>query len=71
MTSNEKVNTNRVNGINTARQAAVSAVKGYGATAVKTSACCVWRPKKTDLNNTQVSSGLGPQEELTPLFFVQ
>ncbi|GJV32239.1 retrovirus-related pol polyprotein from transposon TNT 1-94 [Tanacetum coccineum] len=49
--SNEKVNTVRVNGVNTAGQTAVSTVKGNGVTAVKASAGCVWRPKKTDLNN--------------------
>ncbi|GJR31406.1 hypothetical protein Tco_1107638 [Tanacetum coccineum] len=49
--SNEKVNTVRVNGVNTAGQTAVSTVKGNGVTAVKASACCVWRPKMTDLNN--------------------
>ncbi|GJT40070.1 ribonuclease H-like domain-containing protein [Tanacetum coccineum] len=36
--SNEKVNTVRVNGVNTAGQTAVSAVKGNGVTAVKASA---------------------------------
>ncbi|GJZ75954.1 ribonuclease H-like domain-containing protein, partial [Tanacetum coccineum] len=49
--SNEKVNTVRVNGVNTARQIAVSVVKGTGVTAVKASAGCVWRPKMTNLNN--------------------
>ncbi|GKE39300.1 hypothetical protein Tco_1462705 [Tanacetum coccineum] len=49
--SNEKVNTVRVNGVNTAVQIAVSAVKGTGVTAVKASTGCVWRPKMTDLNN--------------------
>ncbi|GJU89669.1 ribonuclease H-like domain-containing protein [Tanacetum coccineum] len=49
--SKEKVNTVRVNGVNTAGQTAVSTVKGNGVTAVKASAGCVWRPKKTDLNN--------------------
>ncbi|GKE86086.1 hypothetical protein Tco_1559828, partial [Tanacetum coccineum] len=49
--SNEKVNTVRVNGINTAGQTIVSAVKGNGVTAVKASAGCVWRPKMTYLNN--------------------
>ncbi|GKC65385.1 putative ribonuclease H-like domain-containing protein, partial [Tanacetum coccineum] len=49
--SNEKVNTVRVNGVNTAGQIAVSTVKGTGITTVKVSACCVWRPKMTDLNN--------------------
>ncbi|GKD70744.1 hypothetical protein Tco_1324834, partial [Tanacetum coccineum] len=44
---NEKVNTVRVNGVNTAGQTAVSAVKGNGVTAVKTSTGCVWRPKMT------------------------
>ncbi|GKE69854.1 hypothetical protein Tco_1527926, partial [Tanacetum coccineum] len=49
--SNEKVNTIRVNDVNTAGQIAVSAVKENGVTAVKASAGCVWRPKMTDLNN--------------------
>ncbi|GJZ77841.1 ribonuclease H-like domain-containing protein [Tanacetum coccineum] len=49
--SNEKVNTVRVNGVNTAGQIAVSAIKGTGVTSVKASAGCVWRPKMTDLNN--------------------
>ncbi|GJR75942.1 hypothetical protein Tco_0088307 [Tanacetum coccineum] len=47
----EKVNTVRVNGVNTAGQTAVSTAKGNGVTAVKASASCVWRPKQTDLNN--------------------
>ncbi|GJU20301.1 putative ribonuclease H-like domain-containing protein [Tanacetum coccineum] len=50
-TLNEKVNTVRVNGVNTAGQTAVSTVKGNGVTAVKASTGCVWRPKMTDLNN--------------------
>ncbi|GJT11037.1 hypothetical protein Tco_0858079 [Tanacetum coccineum] len=49
--SKEKVNTVRINGINTAGQTAVSTVKGNGVTAVKASAGCVWRSKMTDLNN--------------------
>ncbi|GJW08451.1 putative ribonuclease H-like domain-containing protein [Tanacetum coccineum] len=49
--SNEKVNTVKVNGVNTAGQTAVSTVKGTGVTVVKASAGCVWRPKMTDLNN--------------------
>ncbi|GJZ68755.1 putative ribonuclease H-like domain-containing protein [Tanacetum coccineum] len=49
--SNEKVNTVRVNGVNTAGQTVVSTVKRTGVTAVKASAGCVWRPKMTDLNN--------------------
>ncbi|GJZ51917.1 ribonuclease H-like domain-containing protein [Tanacetum coccineum] len=49
--SKEKVNTVRVNGVNTAGQKVVSIVKGNGVTAVKASAGCVWRPKMTDLNN--------------------
>ncbi|GKA08362.1 putative ribonuclease H-like domain-containing protein, partial [Tanacetum coccineum] len=49
--SNEKVNTVRVNGVNTAGQTVVSVVKGTGVTAVKASAGCVWRSKMTDLNN--------------------
>ncbi|GKD48137.1 hypothetical protein Tco_1277113 [Tanacetum coccineum] len=48
---NEKVNTVRVNGVNTAGKTAVSAVKGNGVTAVKASTGCVWRPKMTDLNS--------------------
>ncbi|GJY76114.1 hypothetical protein Tco_0481230 [Tanacetum coccineum] len=40
-----------VNGVNTAVQTAVSAVKETGVTAIKASAGCVWRPKMTDLNN--------------------
>ncbi|GKC73211.1 hypothetical protein Tco_1119094 [Tanacetum coccineum] len=49
--SNEKVNTVRVNGVNTAGQTTVSTVKGTGVTAFKPSTGCVWRPKMTDLNN--------------------
>ncbi|GJQ98372.1 putative ribonuclease H-like domain-containing protein [Tanacetum coccineum] len=49
--SKEKVNTVRVNDVNTVGQTTVSTVKGNGVTAVKASASCVWRPKKTDLNN--------------------
>ncbi|GJY67792.1 putative ribonuclease H-like domain-containing protein [Tanacetum coccineum] len=49
--SNEKVNTIRVNGVNTDGQTAVSAVKGNRVIVVKASAGCVWRPKMTDLNN--------------------
>ncbi|GJW22219.1 putative ribonuclease H-like domain-containing protein [Tanacetum coccineum] len=49
--SKEKVNTIRVNGVNTAGQIAVNTVKGNGVTAVKASAGCVWRPKMTNLNN--------------------
>ncbi|GJS78508.1 hypothetical protein Tco_0728389 [Tanacetum coccineum] len=49
--SNEKVNTVRVNGVNTAGQTANSTVKGTGVTTVKASAGYVWRPKMTDLNN--------------------
>ncbi|GJY29290.1 hypothetical protein Tco_0405057 [Tanacetum coccineum] len=69
--SNEKVNTVRVNGVNTAGQIAVSAVKGNGVTAVKASAGCVWRPKMTDLNNVSkdnsgswVSKRGNPQQAL-------
>ncbi|GKB71175.1 hypothetical protein Tco_0932587, partial [Tanacetum coccineum] len=47
----EKVNTVRVNSVNTAGQTSVSTVKGNGVTAIKALAGCVWRPKKTDLNN--------------------
>ncbi|GJV27411.1 uncharacterized mitochondrial protein-like protein [Tanacetum coccineum] len=49
--SKVKVNTVKVNGVNTARQTTVCTVKGNGVTAVKASAGCVWRPKMTDLNN--------------------
>ncbi|GKA74138.1 hypothetical protein Tco_0780440 [Tanacetum coccineum] len=49
--SNEKVNTVRVNGVNTAGQTVVSTVKGTRVTAVKASAGYVWRSKMTDLNN--------------------
>ncbi|GKD70381.1 hypothetical protein Tco_1324471, partial [Tanacetum coccineum] len=69
--SNEKVNTVRVNGVNTAGQTAVSAVKGNGVTAVKASAGCVWRPKMTNLNNVSkdnsgswVSKRGNPQQAL-------
>ncbi|GJX10771.1 putative ribonuclease H-like domain-containing protein [Tanacetum coccineum] len=49
--SNEIVNTVRVKGVNTAGQTANSTVMGNGVTAVKASACYVWRPKMTNLNN--------------------
>ncbi|GJY88119.1 putative ribonuclease H-like domain-containing protein [Tanacetum coccineum] len=49
--SKEKVNTVRINGVNTAGQIAVTTVKGNRVTVVKASAGCVWRPKMTDLNN--------------------
>ncbi|GJS69707.1 putative ribonuclease H-like domain-containing protein [Tanacetum coccineum] len=69
--SNEKVNTVRVNGVNTAGQIVVSAVKGNRVTAVKASAGCVWRPKMTDLNNVSkdnsgswVSKRGNPQQAL-------
>ncbi|GJW78399.1 putative ribonuclease H-like domain-containing protein, partial [Tanacetum coccineum] len=69
--SNEKVNTARVNGVNTTGQTTVSAVKGTGVTAVKASAGCVWRPKMTDLNNVSkdnsrswVSKRGNPQQAL-------
>ncbi|GJR16853.1 hypothetical protein Tco_0965380 [Tanacetum coccineum] len=69
--SNEKVNTVRVNGVNTAVQTAVSAVKRTGVTAVKASAGYVWRPKMTDLNNVSkdnsgswVSKRRNPQQAL-------
>ncbi|GJS61643.1 putative ribonuclease H-like domain-containing protein [Tanacetum coccineum] len=61
----------KVNGVNTARQTAVSTVKGTGVTAVKASAGCVWRPKMTDLNNVSkdnsgswVSKRGNPQQAL-------
>ncbi|GJT52276.1 hypothetical protein Tco_0978433 [Tanacetum coccineum] len=69
--SNEKVNTVRVNGVNTAGQTVVSAVKGNGFTAVKALAGCVWGPKTTDLNNVSkdnsgswVSKRGNPQQAL-------
>ncbi|GJX26133.1 ribonuclease H-like domain-containing protein [Tanacetum coccineum] len=69
--SNEKVNTVKVNGVNTARQTAVSTVNGTGVTAVKALAGCVWRPKMTDLNNVSkdnsgswVSKRGNPQQAL-------
>ncbi|GJS47221.1 ribonuclease H-like domain-containing protein [Tanacetum coccineum] len=69
--SNEKVNTVRVNGVNTTGQTAVSTVKGTRVTAVKASAGCVWRPKMTDLNNVSkdnsgswVSKRGNPQQAL-------
>ncbi|GJU31937.1 ribonuclease H-like domain-containing protein [Tanacetum coccineum] len=46
-----KVNTVRVNGVNTTGQTAVSTIKGNRVTAVKASAGYVWRPKITNLNN--------------------
>ncbi|GKB03707.1 hypothetical protein Tco_0831850, partial [Tanacetum coccineum] len=49
--SKGKVNTVRVNKVNTVGQKVVSTVKGKRVTAMKVSADCVWRPKKTDLNN--------------------
>ncbi|GJV21135.1 hypothetical protein Tco_1370155, partial [Tanacetum coccineum] len=49
--SKEKVNTVRVNGVNTVGQIVVSTVKGNGVTVVIASAGYVWRPKMTDLNN--------------------
>ncbi|GKC20152.1 hypothetical protein Tco_1022302, partial [Tanacetum coccineum] len=69
--SKEKVNTVRVNGVNIAGQIAVSTVKGNGVTAVKASACHVWRPKITDLNNgskdnseSWISKRRNPQQAL-------
>ncbi|GJU43527.1 hypothetical protein Tco_1200793 [Tanacetum coccineum] len=49
--SKVKVNTVKINGVNTAGQTAVSTVKGNGVTTVKASAGYVWRPKMTNLNN--------------------
>ncbi|GKE57110.1 putative ribonuclease H-like domain-containing protein, partial [Tanacetum coccineum] len=49
--SNEKVNTVKVDGVNTTGQTAVNAVKGNGVTDVKASKGCGWRPKMTNLNN--------------------
>ncbi|GJU20017.1 hypothetical protein Tco_1153359 [Tanacetum coccineum] len=48
---NEKVNTVRVNSVNTDGQTVVSVLKGNRVTAIKASAGCVWRPKMIDLNN--------------------
>ncbi|GJY16890.1 ribonuclease H-like domain-containing protein, partial [Tanacetum coccineum] len=69
--SNEKVNTVRVNGVNTAGQTAVSDVKGIGVTTVKALTGCAWRPKMTDLNNVSkdnsgswVSKRGNPQQAL-------
>nr|GEV50190.1 retrovirus-related Pol polyprotein from transposon TNT 1-94 [Tanacetum cinerariifolium] len=52
----ETVSTVRINGVNTVGQTSVSIVEGKKETAVKTSACCVWRPKITDLNNVSKDS---------------
>ncbi|GJR23322.1 hypothetical protein Tco_0971849 [Tanacetum coccineum] len=67
----EKVNTVRVNGVNTVGQTAVSTVKGNGVTAVKASAGYVWRPKMTDLTNgskdnsgSWISKRWNPQQAL-------
>ncbi|GKB44517.1 ribonuclease H-like domain-containing protein [Tanacetum coccineum] len=46
-----KVNTVKVNYVNTAGQIAVCTVKGNRVTAVKASVGCAWRPKMIDLNN--------------------
>ncbi|GJW34282.1 putative ribonuclease H-like domain-containing protein [Tanacetum coccineum] len=69
--SKEKVNIVRVNGVNTAGKTAVSIVKVNGVTAVKALACCVWRPKNTDLNNgskdnsgSWISKRRNPQQAL-------
>ncbi|GJZ37891.1 putative ribonuclease H-like domain-containing protein [Tanacetum coccineum] len=69
--SNEKVNTVRVNGVNTAGQTAVSAVKRTGVTTVKASTGYVWRPKMTDSKNVSkdnsgswVSKRGNPQQAL-------
>ncbi|GJY50989.1 putative ribonuclease H-like domain-containing protein [Tanacetum coccineum] len=69
--SNEKVNTVRVNGVNTAGQIEVSVVKGTRVTAIKALAGCDWRTKMTDLNNVSkdnsgswVSKRGNPQQAL-------
>ncbi|GJY88724.1 hypothetical protein Tco_0503352 [Tanacetum coccineum] len=59
--SNEKDNTVRVKGVNTARQTTLSTVKGSGVTAVKALAGCVWIPKMTDLNNGNSQQALKNQ----------
>ncbi|GJW05072.1 ribonuclease H-like domain-containing protein [Tanacetum coccineum] len=69
--SNEKVNTVRVNGVNTTGQTTISTVKENGVTTVKASAGCVWRPKMTNLYNVSkdnsgswVSKRGNPQQAL-------
>ncbi|GKE11647.1 hypothetical protein Tco_1415198, partial [Tanacetum coccineum] len=65
---NHKVNTVRGNNVNTDRpKAVVNAVKGNHVNVVKASACWAWRPKQ----KIQVSDGLGPQEKLIFLPYVQ
>ncbi|GJY39894.1 putative ribonuclease H-like domain-containing protein [Tanacetum coccineum] len=49
--SKVKVNTVKVNGVNTARKIAICTVKGNGITVIKASVGCGWRPKMTNLNN--------------------
>ncbi|GKA64603.1 hypothetical protein Tco_0764310 [Tanacetum coccineum] len=61
--SKVKVNTVKVNGVNTAGQSVVCTVKGNGVNAVKASADCVWRPKMTDLNNGS-KDNRNPQQAL-------
>ncbi|GKF95908.1 hypothetical protein Tco_0288643, partial [Tanacetum coccineum] len=58
--SNEKVNSVRVNGVNTAGQTAVSAVKGNGITAVKALAGC-GNPQQALKNKGIFDSGCSRQ----------
>ncbi|GJT73871.1 ribonuclease H-like domain-containing protein [Tanacetum coccineum] len=53
--SKVKVNTVKVNGVNTAGQTVVCTVKGNGVTVVKASAGCVWRPKMTDAKDMWIA----------------
>ncbi|GJZ51800.1 putative ribonuclease H-like domain-containing protein, partial [Tanacetum coccineum] len=55
---NEKVKTTRVNNVTTAGpKVVVSAVVGYGETAFKSSACCIWRPTGNVIDHTSKDSG--------------
>ncbi|GJW87059.1 putative ribonuclease H-like domain-containing protein [Tanacetum coccineum] len=55
---NEKVNTARVNNVTTAGpKAVVSAAKGNGENAVKSSACWIWRPTGNVIDHTSKDSG--------------
>ncbi|GJU88272.1 putative ribonuclease H-like domain-containing protein [Tanacetum coccineum] len=68
---NEKVNTVRENVTTVGPKAVLSDNKGNEANAVKASACWVWKPKHKVLDHIQVCNGLGPQESLLFLLFVQ
>ncbi|GKB25701.1 hypothetical protein Tco_0865102, partial [Tanacetum coccineum] len=55
---NEKVKTVRVNNVTTAGpKAVVSAAVGNGETAVKSSACWIWRPTRNVIDHTSKDSG--------------